>query len=354
MPRYDPASTTFSASFFWQLVLIIFLNSFSFSFSNVYVCSVPVTGPGYAIDLTFDGTLPAGKCYENIYLTKNPVLPGPNKCCDLNNPLFVLDKDFNCCLQIDLAPSGFCPATKLLNIGPPDCSAYFPTSSGPWATGDSATYVQLDAWCSSANIPNPPLSIPPTTTPTTAGPPFVLPKFPKNLYSGIKPNTAVVLTNPDSGNGIESFGSTVKYTLNLDVGVYQLAFNYAIPSFGVNYADLDQVFLDVLVFNSRYPDPTQPLATIVIGSQPFSFPPSYNSKNSNIPLTIFHTQLTSVDWVSAKTIFFEVTTPGFVILQPRLNNYSLPPGTLPKYTPTTAAVGLVNFTLLKVINPAAC
>ena len=329
----------------------------------VCLCSVPVTGPGYAIDLTFDGTLPAGKCYENIYLTKNPVLPGPNHCCDFNNPLFVLDKNIHCCLKKDLRANGLCNPAKYLLIGQgnspfvpgaPDCSAYFPTPSGPWAAVESSAFAQFDAWCTKAttNIPNPPLSIPPTTP----GPPFVFPKFLKNQYSGINPSTAVVLTNPDSGNGIESYGNTVKYTLNLDVGVYQLAFDYAIPSFGVKYADLDQIYLDVFVYYSDFPNPDNNIATIVIGSQPFSFPPSYNSKNSNIPLTIFHAQLTSVDWVSAKTIFFEVKTPGFVILQPGLNNYNLPPGSLPAASlkATTAAVGVVNFTLLKVANPAIC
>ena len=323
----------------------------------VCVCSVPVTGPGHAIDLTFDGTLPAGKCYENIYLTKNPVLPGPNHCCDFNNPLFVLDKNIHCCLKSDLRASGICPPTKYLNIGQgppgtPDCSAYFPTTTGPWAAVDSSAFAQFDAWCTKAttNIPNPPLSIPPTSP----GPPFVFPKFPKNQFSGIIPSTAVVLTNPDSGSGIESRGSTVKHTLSLDVGVYQLAFNYAIPSFGVKYADLDQIFLDVFVFSPDFPNPAQPKATIVIGSQPFSFPPSYNSKNSNIPVTIFHTRPTSVDWVSAKTIFFEVKTPGFVSLEATLDDYNMPPGALPKVTRSTAAVGVVNFTVLKVANPAVC
>ena len=162
------------------------------------------------------------------------------------------------------------------------------------------------------------------------------------------------MTNPDSGSGIESRGSTVKHTLSLDVGVYQLAFNYAIPSFGVKYADLDQIFLDVFVFSPDFPNPAQPKATIVIGSQPFSFPPSYNSKNSNIPVTIFHTRPTSVDWVSAKTIFFEVKTPGFVSLEATLDDYNMPPGALPKVTRSTAAVGVVNFTVLKVANPAVC
>ena len=299
---------------------------------------MPITGPGLPIDLTFDGTLSPGTCYENIFTNTFPPgsLPGPNKCCDPNNPLFIYDTNGHCCLTTD-STNGVCHVSPpYLNFGVPPCVANFPNPiSGPWSALDSSLYAQSDAWC----------ILPQSASYASAGPPFVFPKFPKNHYSGITPSTAVVVTHPDTGFGVES-STSLTHTINLDVGVYQLAFDYAIPSFGVNNTDFNHIFLDVFVYGSGTGLVAGVPATVTIGSQPFSVPSGFSFY---LPTLLFHTKPANVDWVSTKTAFFDVTTAGSVVFETTLDNYG-PPGS----RSTTAAVGLVSFTILKVNNPSTC
>ena len=298
-----------------------------------------------------------------------------------------------------------------------------------WQVLDRFDIAQVDHWCRPTpnTIPNPPL----TTPPTGRGPPFVLPKFLPNPFTGIVPNTSIVIlperlpagrrltidpatgsaTETEIGHGYLEIGSramrldgmgadmedaaetetetgtgndlvesdlsdlslstthrglkaktstptarpttrppTLKPTPPVPTaaptlqgiqpaGLYQNTFQYVVPTFGVQSRDIQHTLLITQIFAD---DPS----TLVIGSQPFDLTAFTPAQATNIILAI---RPTALNWTQTFSVPFEVTRS---IQQDALTIVTtlVPTGS----TTTTAAVAVINPSVLQILNPDTC
>ncbi len=270
-----------------------------------------------------------------------------------------------------------------------------------WAVLSPTTFAQLDHWCNptSNTIPSPPLARPPTGT----GPPFVLPDFPANPFTGIVPTTAGVMkaTALPTGRRL-AIGATAEIDTGTDTdtdavcegdvppsylprilkkedkpkedkpkedkpkedkptraptnrpiappvltvyppGLYRNTFQYTVPTFGVASADIQNTLLVTQIFLTNT---ALPATAIVIGSRPFDLTPFTTAQAARI---IFVAKPTSVDWTTALSVPFEVTQ---AITE---NDFAIRMTLVPTGTPTTtASVAIINPSNLQVLNPDFC
>ena len=364
-----------------------------FSFLSLVALTGPKSLSFPLPDLTFDGALKPGVCFDNLWLAAGNVPgKGPTNCCDYASSAVILDNTDKC---------GY---TTLGDA--PECFSYLNTPEGPWYVMDTSVWAQVEAWCGKtlgASIPSPPLSVPfpPSISaagiPASAGiyatkgivGPFTYPPLPTNKYTKIKPTTSITITKPlndfaTTNAGGDGLGNTFKkkLTLNLDPGVYQLSFNYALPTLAAGYVTPD-IHFDVwyfpsgelfpqgvptaaalaltppptIGFSSSYPFP-DPFTAYNAAHATSSYPYGYNFYGPGSGL-LFSQPLLSfpgLGWQDGLTVPFTVNTGGEVGFELYLTNYSLDPlKNQPSVLDTTAAaVGLVNVVLLKHLNPETC
>ena len=357
---------------------------------------VPVTGPSSqnpstGIDLTFDGSLDvsvynAGNydvksfCYGNIY-SFNWVADSQASCCSFNNNVAQTQ-----CVMGGLAFSYSCPTTLCRTKGcstcpiPVACSpdvdhpnpTYFPDPvSGPWIAGDQAIWATLDMWCqpltydvsgntysvdvpASLQIPNSPLTIPPTfpvisgsTSPVPsnvlsnnlAGVVYNFQPFPVNPFTVVQPTTAAVIAfSPSSG---------IRTEVPLNPGKYRVFFQYAVPNYNTLQSQLNDVVLDVFVVQ---PPPYNALFGLDrFYWPPVRYPPQYFPGGFAVSSTTLAGVGESKEWMDVYTSSFVVTSQVTLSILISLDMLSSSTQTTTLYQ---AAVGIVNVVVLQESNPA--
>ena len=356
-----------------------------------------LTGPtsqSYPLpDLTFDGALKSGVCFDNLWLAAGNIPgPGAGACCDYASSA----------VQVNRTLSGFSCGYDTTGDAN-QCVSYLTTSEGPWYVMDSSIWAQGDAWCGQtlgASVPSPPLNSPTPPSVSTAGipssasayatkgivGPFMYPPLPVNKYTNIKPNTSITITKPfnafatndTGGNGL-GITSTKKLSLTLTPGVYQLSFNYALPTLAAGYVTSD-IHFDVWLhppgelfpqgnpsaatvaltpspmigLAASYPFP-DPFAAYNAAHAPSGYPYAYNFDGSGSALLFSQPLLPfpGPGWQDGLTVPFTVTKAGEAGFELRLTNYALDSVlNQPSVLDTAAgAVGVVNVVLLQQLNP---
>lgn len=111
-----------------------------------------------------------------------------------------------------------------------------------WSTRGSY-YLQADRWCSTSI----------TSDPVGLGPPYILPPFPRNPYTGTTASTSLVLLYsnalPSQSNAVVSYNYEDELSL-IDGATYQLSFSWAVPLYGIVPIDLVGKYFNVNVYNA--------------------------------------------------------------------------------------------------------
>ena len=127
-------------------------------------------------------------------------------------------------------------------------------------------------------------------------------------------------------------------------GLYQNIFQYTVPMFGVLSEDIRNSLLITQLFAT---DPT----SVVVGSQPFDLSPFTPAQAARI---IFAATPTAVGgWVNGTSVPFEVTR-AVAVSSLTIVTTLVPIGDSRPPLVNTAAVGVINPSVLRTVNPDTC